>query len=103
MPRKLNRHQLNCKRWALIIGLIAAFLFLGVALAAGEQLPHQVIDSGGGPVSAGNVRLQSAIGQPVAGPVSSTNLNLCSGFLCGSGGGQSPGAGGIYLPLVVKN
>jgi hypothetical protein len=93
----------NSKRWALLSGLVAACLFLGVALASGEQLPRQVIDSGGGQISGGEVRLHSVIGQPVAGPVSSGGLGLCSGFLCGSTGGAAPGAYGVYLPLVVKD
>ena len=103
MKRKINLRYLRFKRRALIGGLVAAFLFLGVALAAGEQLPRQVIDSGGGQVSAGNVRLVAAIGQPVAGSVSGGNVGVCSGFLCGSGGGQAPGQNNVYLPLVVKN
>lgn len=101
--RNFNPQRMSLKRRALIGGLMATFLFLGAALAAGEQLPRYVTTGGGGPVNGGQVRLMAAIGQPVAGPVSSGNLGLCGGFLCGSGGGQSPGQNSVYLPLVVKN
>ncbi len=102
MRHKINPGQMSFKRWGLISGLVAACLFLGLALAAGEQIPRQVIDSSGGRVSAGNVQLRAAIGQPVAGPVSNGNLALCSGFLCGPTGGASSGSNSVYLPLIIK-
>ncbi len=97
MRQKINSGQMRFKRWSLLGYLVVACLFLGVVLAAGEQIPRQVIVSSGGQVSAGNVQLQSAIGQPLAGSVSNGNLALCSGFLWCATDDTS-----VYLPLIVK-
>ncbi len=47
---------------------------------AGEQINWDVIASGGGTMSSANFVLDGTIGQTVAGPSTSTNFNLNSGF-----------------------
>ena len=98
MKRK-RRHR----RLGLIGGLVAGWLFLGVALAAGEIIPRNLMESSGGWVSNGSLRLHHAVGQPVAGTVSNGNLTLCSGLVCGSGVAAQESTFQIYLPLIVKS
>jgi hypothetical protein len=80
----------------IIISLLLC-LAVGLVLAAGDSVTRSLVSSGGGALQQAGIRLQSSIGQPVAGTVGN-GLTLCSGFNCGSieGGFQ------VYLPMVVR-
>ena len=72
--------------YSLLLVVVLALLAFGVALAAGESMPRSLFSSGGGANSAGDIRSQGALGQPVAGAVSDgSSFSNCTGFWCGSG------------------
>ena len=92
------------KRYALSI--ILGFVLLLVALAASQSviarsggdydLSWNTIASGG--ATGGRAyTMDSAIGQPFVGKVSSSPFDLCAGYLCGVQAERQ-----VYLPLVRK-
>lgn len=90
-----------------LIGLLAGMLFAEMLFAAGETIPRSAVTGGGGAVSAGNVALRAAIGQPAAGAVGDAPT-LCSGIICGPGVSASPPMPGpspsekLFLPIVKR-
>ena len=85
-------------RW-LIPALALSIIATAVALAAGDSLPRSVMSSGGGTgLAAGGNILYGTLGQPVAGTVSDTDFDLCSGFWCGPAASRGKR---IYLPLII--
>jgi hypothetical protein len=74
-----------------IAALMLTALTVGAALAAGETVRLGGLSSGGGQIQAGNLRLNSAMGQPVAGNTGGGGLSLCVGAACESGGSSSGG------------
>lgn len=83
------------------LALLGALLVTTGVLAAGEQITRYVFASGGEEVAAGDYKLRGALGQPVAGSVSTTSHRLCSGFWCG-GAGQTPSTYFTYLPFLNR-
>ena len=94
--------KLSRLKTTLTGAVVGVLLLTGIALAAGENLPRHVVDSGGSSIE-NSITLRNAIGQPIAGTVSN-GITLCSGFVCGQNT-SAPTPGGdhfIYLPLVLK-
>jgi hypothetical protein len=90
--------QTTFPTWLRLLLLVSVLLVAAHALAAGEIVPRYIIPGGGGTrLAAGNMMLHGALGQPVAGPVSASTYNLCSGFWCG--GAKT---GKVYLPLTIR-
>lgn len=92
------------RRGAAAFGLLLALgVAIGTAQGAGEQIRRAATASGGGIVSAGQIRLITSVGQPVAGAVQG-QLTLCSGLICGAGApsvGPAP-EDTLYLPLLAR-
>jgi hypothetical protein len=83
--------------------LAACLLLAGVALASEmPSLDWNVIGGGGGYLKAGTTVINATIGQPVVGEVSTSKLDLCSGFWCGSDDVYNPPKITIYLPVVMR-
>jgi hypothetical protein len=57
-----------------------------------------VIGGGGGHALGGVSTLNGTIGQPTAGTVADTDLELCSGFWCRMARGSR-----VYLPLMMQD
>ena len=76
--------------------LLFAGLALTAAILAGEQMPRKLVASGGGLSVSSGYRLQSAIGQPVAGLSYTSSYRYCAGYWCGDARDK------LYLPLVRK-
>ncbi|HIC89946.1 MAG TPA: hypothetical protein EYP04_11170, partial [Anaerolineae bacterium] len=87
------------KRLTILLALISIFLLTTVALANGPAygLSWYVIGGGGGPVAAGAYALDATVGQPAVGVSSGYELNICSGYWCGTEAG-----GAVFLPMVLK-
>ena len=84
--------QFNKRAVMLFIAALAlTALTVGAALAAGETIRLGGLSSGGGQLQAGNLRLNSAVGQPLAGDTGGGGLNVCVGAACESGGSSSSG------------
>ncbi|GIW07141.1 MAG: hypothetical protein KatS3mg060_1946 [Dehalococcoidia bacterium] len=64
----------------VLLGLLAG----GIAFAAGESIPRNVLSGGGGLLTAPGLRLQNVMAQPAAGTVRN-QVTLCAGLLCGQG------------------
>lgn len=82
--------------------MLLIFLLIGYsALAAGEAPPRSLVSTAGGQVSAGGLRLHSALGQPASGiindPSPGSEMRLCSGFICGL-----PTERRVFLPAILK-
>jgi hypothetical protein len=85
----------------ILIVMVALVILVGSALAAGENLPCSVADTGGISVDGvGGLHLESAIGQPASGLLAqnsqSGGLRLCVGYLCGDSYLH------VYLPIIDK-
>ncbi|MGC9398379.1 MAG: hypothetical protein ACP5HM_04515 [Anaerolineae bacterium] len=82
--------------------MFGLFLGLGLLLISAQVLtaggsPWHVIAGGGGRNTVENTTLRGTIGQAVAGEVSNTDHQLCSGFWCGAMVEYN-----LYLPLVLR-
>ena len=78
--------------------LIISLVVVGLALANGTvDLPRWVLGSGASDASAGDVTLQSTLGQPIVGGISGGDITLEQGFWHGSSNQHD-----IYLPLILK-
>ena len=86
------------KAGKVILALAALLLLSSVVLAANGEIPRYVIGSGGGHAETAPYALDGTLGQVVAGLVSSSPYELCSGFWCGMAAKYS-----VYLPLVLRN
>lgn len=77
-------------RIVLLVALCSAIAIAGAALAAGEVLTRSVVTSAGGQATVDGIEARSAVGQPVAGIITSEgNGGVCVGFICpGSGSTQ---------------
>ena len=84
------RNKKQVYRLALLLAICAAMALAGAALAAGEVLTRSVVSSAGGQDTVNGIEARSAIGQPVAGIVTTGGSGgVCVGFLCpGSGSEQ---------------
>ena len=82
----------------VILALTALLLLSSVVLAANGEIPRYVIGSGGGHAETAPYALDGTLGQVVAGLVSSSPYELCSGFWCGMAAKYR-----VYLPLVLRN
>lgn len=90
------------KRLVLLLSLVVLLLSASSARGEGDavsayETQRYVIAGGGGPVEAGGFALVGTVGQAVAGTVTDTSYELCSGFWCGVGEYQ------LYLPLMLRN
>ena len=85
-----------------IVAMIALALLVNTVLAIGETVSRGAFTSASGSTSAGDLKVIFALGQPVAGPVSSAGdeQSLCSGFICGSP--ATMGSQLLYLPLLQR-
>jgi hypothetical protein len=83
--------------------LLLLLLGFGVVWAGGEALPRSLISAGGGLVTQGDLVLQTATGQPVAGAVDN-GLVLCSGYWCGAGAPitEPPAGHALFLPTIIR-
>jgi len=87
--------------------LLLIFLLAAVAVTASAEpaapftLTWDAV-AAGGVSSGGSYTLADAVGQPAAGASSGGNYTLVDGFISGIGGGLSPAASKIYLPLLVR-
>lgn len=61
--------------------VIAALALLAASAHAADSLHHHAVVAGGGSSTAGNVRLDYSIGQPVSGTVAHAGVVLHSGVL----------------------
>ncbi|KAA3661674.1 MAG: hypothetical protein DWQ04_15775 [Chloroflexi bacterium] len=98
---KRNVKKARFKSFAIIIIGLLLCLAAGLALADGGTMPWTFLGSGGGALEQLGIRLQSSMGQPVAGSVSN-GLTLCSGFHCGYGMLAVAEDYAIYLPIVIR-
>lgn len=63
---------------------LTLLLLVGVALAAGTpSVDWKVTGAGGEHLEQGIYALDNTLGQPVVGPISTGNIEICAGFLCG--------------------
>ena len=81
---------------ALAVVLFSSLLLTGLVLAQGV-VDWDVTGGGGGHAEAGIYSLDGTIGQAIAGKISNTPYELCSGFWCGAVTDYK-----VYLPIVVK-
>ena len=85
---------------AISLFIVCVLLVAASASAATNaiDLSWNVLGGGGGRVTSGSITLEGTIGQSVAGAVSQSPLDLCSGYWCDTGvsGHQ------IFLPLVRR-
>ena len=85
---------------AISLLIVCALLLATSAWAAtnATDLSWNVLGGGGGRLESGSVVVEGTLGQPVAGVISQSPLELCSGYWCDTGvsGHQ------IFLPLVRR-
>ena len=85
---------------AISVLIVCVLLLAGSAWAAPSALSivWQVLGGGGGRLVSGSVVVEGTLGQSVAGAVSQSPFELCSGYWCDTGvsGHQ------IFLPLVRR-
>ena len=63
---------------------LTLLLLVGVALAAGTpSVDWKVTGAGGEHLEQGIYTLDNTLGQPVVGPISAGNIEICAGFMCG--------------------
>jgi len=75
--------------YSLLLTLCAALIMGGTVWAAGEVLTRSAITIAGGQAIVNGIEARSAVGQPVAGIISSGVGDMCSGLMCpGSGSTQ---------------
>jgi len=80
--------------------IVCALLLATSAWAAtnATDLSWHLLGGGGGRLESGSVVVEGTLGQPVAGVVSQSPLELCSGFWCDAGGGGYK----LFLPLLRR-
>lgn len=85
-----------------IVAMIALALLVNTVLAVGETISRGAFTAASGSTSTGSVKVIFALGQPVAGPVSSGDgsQSVCSGIICGSP--ETMGSQLLYLPLLRR-
>ena len=85
--------------FVLLLALCFVVLWGGTVLAAGETLTRAATTVAGGQAVINGVEVHSAVGQPVAGSVSGSSGELCSGLLCpGSAVAQATPATPVASP-----
>jgi len=88
-------------RKPLLIGITLVLLLAVVGIIAAQATPGSAIDwfaitAGGGQAAGGNVTLDSAVGQAIAGPSIGGNVSLGAGYVYALTQVK------IYLPMVRK-
>ena len=81
--------------------LLACILLLAGSVWAAPNttaITWQVLGGSGGRLESGSVGVEGTLGQPLAGVVSQSPFELCSGYWCGAGG---PGYK-LFLPLLRR-
>jgi len=93
----MKRYRLNtcCGLLLLAVLLLAAQVVLAQSGGTFDMSWNTLFP--GGATGGGSYKMNSAIGQPVAGVVAGTGYSLCAGYLCGV---QAEAR--VYLPLVRK-
>ena len=82
-----QRHKIY--HYILLITFCAGLVVAGTVLAAGEVLTRSAITIAGGQALVNGIEARSAVGQPVAGIISSAAGEMCAGLMCpGSGSTQ---------------
>ena len=85
---------------AISLLIVCALLLMGSVWKApnAPEILWHVLGGGGGRVTNGSLALEGTLGQSVAGIVSQSPFELCSGYWCGAevSGHQ------VYLPLVLR-
>ena len=82
-----QRHKIY--HYILLIAFCAGLVVAGTVLAAGEVLTRSAITIAGGQALVNGIEARSAVGQPVAGIISSAAGEMCAGLMCpGSGSTQ---------------
>lgn len=83
----MQRHKIF--NYILLIAFCTALVVAGNVLAAGEVLTRSAITIAGGQALVNGIEARSAVGQPVAGIISSAAGEMCAGLMCpGSGSTQ---------------
>jgi hypothetical protein len=85
---------------AISLLIVCALLLMGSVWKAPNtsEIFWYVLGGGGGRVTNGSITVEGTLGQPVAGFVSQSPLELCSGYWCGAGVSSYQ----VYLPLVLR-
>jgi len=85
---------------AISLLVVISLLLMGSAwkMPSAPEIFWYVLGGGGGQVTNGAVVLEGSLGQGVAGTVSQSSLEVCSGYWCGAGVPDFR----MYLPLVKK-
>jgi hypothetical protein len=84
------------KQKLLLILALVCLLLIAAGSAGTPVISWHVISGGGSHSATGIYTLDSTIGQPYAGTLSTSATTLCSGFLCGLDGFH------LYLPLAAR-
>ncbi|MDQ4076980.1 MAG: hypothetical protein M3220_12130 [Chloroflexota bacterium] len=83
----------------LVLTLILLLSLMGSAFSSGgTALDWSVTASGGGHAEAGNLSLDSTIGQPVIGTTGNGDAVLCAGFWC-----RVTALFHTYFPVLLRN
>jgi hypothetical protein len=93
------------KRFAVAgLGLVLAFLLIGLAAAQGPyHLDWYVVSGGGGPMTSDNYIMRSTAGQGGIGLASSDNYGLSAGYWYARGAPAGEVISPIYLPIILKS